>query len=59
MKRVADPLERIGAPLGVECLECVECVECGTRCRAESPIYWFASGGGIRVKCYEPWSKRR
>ena len=26
---------------------------------AESPICWFASGGGMRVKCHEQWSKRR
>jgi hypothetical protein len=53
VKRVADPPERIVAPLGGEC------VECGTRYRAESPIYWFASGGGMHVKCFEEWSKRR
>jgi Protein of unknown function (DUF2786) len=52
-KRVADPPERIVAPLGGEC------VECGTRYRADSPIYWFASGGGMHVKCYEEWTKRR
>jgi hypothetical protein len=52
-KRVADPPERIVAPLGGEC------VECGTRYRADQPIYWFASGGGMHVKCYEEWSKRR
>jgi len=53
VKRVADPPERIVAPLGGEC------VECGARYRAESPIYWFASGGGMHVKCFEEWSKRR
>ena len=52
-KRVADPPERIVAPLGGEC------VECGTRYRADQPIYWFAAGGGMHVKCYEEWSKRR
>ena len=52
-KRVADPPERIVAPLGGEC------VECGSRYRADQPIYWFASGGGMHVKCYEDWSKRR
>ena len=52
-KRVADPPERIVAPLGGEC------VECGSRYRADSPIYWFASGGGMHVKCYEEWVKRR
>jgi len=52
-RRVADPPERIVAPLGGEC------VECGTRYRADSPIYWFASGGGMHVKCYEEWAKRR
>ena len=44
-KRVADPPERIVAPLGGEC------VECGSRYRAETAIYWFASGGGMHVKC--------
>jgi hypothetical protein len=53
VKRVADPPERIVAPLGGEC------VECGARYRAEQAIYWFASGGGMHVKCYEEWSKRR
>ena len=52
-KRVADPPERIVAPLGGEC------VECGARYRAEQPIYWFAAGGGMHVKCYEEWAKRR
>ena len=52
-KRVADPPERIVAPLGGEC------VECGSRYRADQPIYWFAAGGGMHVKCYEEWSKRR
>ena len=53
VKRVADPPERIVAPLGGEC------VECGSRYRADQPIYWFASGGGMHVKCYEEWTKRR
>lgn len=53
VKRVADPPERIVAPLGGEC------VECGSRYRAEQPIYWFSSGGGMHVKCYEEWAKRR
>jgi hypothetical protein len=53
VKRVADPPERIVAPLGGEC------VECGARYRAEQAIYWFAAGGGMHVKCYEEWSKRR
>ena len=53
VKRVADPPERIVAPLGGEC------VECGSRYRAEQPIYWFASGGGMHVKCYEEWAKRK
>ncbi|MDB4946477.1 MAG: hypothetical protein JWP97_6011 [Labilithrix sp.] len=52
-KRVPDPPERIVAPLGGDC------VECGTRYRADNPIYWFASGGGMHVKCYEEWAKRR
>jgi hypothetical protein len=53
VKRVADPPERIIAPLGGEC------VECGSRYRADTTIYWFASGGGMHAKCYEEWSKRR
>lgn len=52
-KRVADPPERIVAPLGGEC------VECGARYRADTTIYWFASGGGMHAKCYEEWSRRR
>ncbi len=52
-KRVADPPEKIVAPLGGEC------VECGSRYRADTTIYWFASGGGMHAKCYEEWSKRR
>lgn len=53
VKRVADPPERIVAPLGGEC------VECGSRYRAEQPIYWFAAGGGMHVKCFDEWAKRR
>jgi hypothetical protein len=52
-KRVADPPEKIVAPLGGEC------VECGHRYRPDTTIYWFASGGGMHAKCYEEWSKRR
>ena len=52
-KRVADPPEKIVAPLGGEC------TECGSRYRADATIYWFAAGGGMHVKCYEEWSKRR
>ena len=52
-KRVADPPEKIVAPLGGEC------VECGSRYRADSTIYWFAAGGGMHAKCYEEWAKRR
>jgi hypothetical protein len=51
-KRVADPPERIVAPLGGEC------VHCGSRYRADTTIYWFASGGGMHQKCYEEWSAR-
>lgn len=53
VKKVADPPERIVAPLGGEC------VECGSRYRADTLIYWFASGGGMHAKCFEEWSKRR
>jgi hypothetical protein len=52
-KRVADPPEKIVAPLGGEC------TECGSRYRADTTIYWFAAGGGMHAKCYEEWSKRR
>lgn len=52
-KRVADPPTRIVAPLGGEC------VECGSRYRADTTIYWFASGGGMHAKCFEEWSQRR
>lgn len=52
-KAVADPPEKIVAPLGGDC------VECGGRYRADSPIYWFNSGGGMHVRCYEDWAKRR
>ena len=52
-KRVADPPEKITAPLGGEC------TECGSRYRADTTIYWFAAGGGMHTKCYEEWSKRR
>ena len=52
-KRVADPPEKIVAPLGGEC------VECGSRYRADTTIYWFAAGGGMHTKCFEEWSKRR
>jgi hypothetical protein len=52
-KRVADPPSKIVAPLGGEC------VECGARYRADQPIYWFASGGGMHVKCYEEWVRAR
>ena len=52
-KAVADPPERIVAPLGGDC------VECGGRYRADSTIYWFNSGGGMHAKCYEEWAKRR
>ena len=52
-KRVADPPEKIVAPLGGEC------VECGSRYRADSTIDWFAAGGGRHARCYEEWAKRR
>jgi hypothetical protein len=50
-RRVADPPERIVAPLGGECIHCHQ------RYRADGPIYWFASGGGMHVRCYEEWLK--
>ncbi|MBX3186609.1 MAG: DUF2786 domain-containing protein [Labilithrix sp.] len=51
-KRVVDPPEKIVAPLGGEC------VHCGSRYRADTTIYWFASGGGMHPKCFEEWSAR-
>jgi Protein of unknown function (DUF2786) len=51
VKRVADPPEKIVAPLGGEC------VQCGGRYRADTTIFWFSAGGGMHVKCFEDWSK--
>jgi hypothetical protein len=53
VKRVVDPPEKIVAPLGGEC------VHCGHRYRAETTIYWFSSGGGMHVKCFEDWSQAK
>jgi hypothetical protein len=53
VKRVADPPEKIVAPLGGEC------AHCGARYRAEQTIYWFASGGGMHVKCFDEWARAR
>lgn len=51
VKRVVDPPEKIVAPLGGECLHC------GQRYRAETTIFWFASGGGMHSKCFEEWAR--
>lgn len=51
VKRVADPPEKIVAPLGGEC------THCGQRYRAETTILWFASGGGMHLKCFEDWAR--
>jgi hypothetical protein len=51
VKRVVDPPEKIVAPLGGEC------IHCGHRYRAETTICWFASGGGMHMKCFEEWAR--
>ncbi len=53
VRTVADPPERIVAPLGGDC------ISCGGRYRSDQPIYWFASGGGMHVRCYEDWLKSK
>lgn len=52
-RRVADPPEKIVAPLGGEC------VHCGGRYRADATVYWFASGGGMHPRCFDEWSRAR
>jgi len=51
VKRVADPAERIQSPLGGEC------IHCGQRYKPRESVYWFSSGGGMHVKCFEEWAK--
>jgi hypothetical protein len=50
-KPVADPPERIVAPLGGEC------VHCKARYARDASIYWFPAGGGMHPKCFEIWSR--
>jgi hypothetical protein len=52
VKRVADPPDRIVAPLGGDC------VHCGGRYGAGQTIYWLRAGGGLHVKCIDGWAKR-
>jgi hypothetical protein len=52
VKRVADPAERIQSPLGGEC------IHCGSRYKPRESVYWFASGGGMHVRCFEDWAKK-
>lgn len=52
VKRVADPPERIVAPLGGDC------VHCGGRYAAGQTIFWFASGGGLHARCVDAWSRK-
>jgi hypothetical protein len=52
VRRVADPPERIEAPLGGEC------VHCGGRYGAGQTIFWLRSGGGLHPKCLDGWAKR-
>jgi hypothetical protein len=52
VKAVADPPERIVAPLGGDC------IHCGGRYKRDAAIYWFAAGGGMHPKCFEEWSRR-
>ncbi len=51
VRRVADPAERIKAPLGGEC------TKCRARYRAGQEIFWFASGGGMHPACFEEWAR--
>jgi hypothetical protein len=53
VKQVADPPERITSPLGGDC------VRCGEHYRAGSTVYWFASGGGMHVRCFQEWLRER
>jgi hypothetical protein len=53
VKRVADPPEKIVAPLGGDC------VVCGGRYRADQVVWWFPSGGGMHVKCFDDWARGR
>jgi hypothetical protein len=52
VKRVADPAERITSPLGGEC------IHCGERYKPQQTVYWFSSGGGMHVRCFEEWAKK-
>ena len=52
VKRVADPAERIQSPLGGEC------IHCGHRYKPRESVYWFSSGGGMHVRCFEEWAKK-
>jgi hypothetical protein len=51
VRRVADPAERIKAPLGGEC------TRCHGRYRAGQEVFWFSSGGGMHPACFEEWAR--
>jgi len=51
VKRVADPPEKIVVPLGGEC------VVCGGRYRADTQVWWFPSGGGMHLRCFDDWAR--
>ena len=52
-KKVVDPPERIVAPLGGDC------VHCGERYTRGANVFWFASKGGMHLKCFENWVTSR
>ena len=49
-KKIIDPPERIVAPLGGDC------VHCGERYTRGANVFWFASKGGMHLKCFEDWA---
>ena len=51
VKKVPDPPERIVSPLGGDC------IACGTHYRAGQNVFWFASGGGMHLRCFDDWLK--
>ncbi len=53
VRKVADPPERITSPLGGEC------IACGTHYRAGQHVFWFASGGGMHIRCFDEWLKKQ
>jgi hypothetical protein len=53
VRRVADAPERIASPLGGDC------IHCGSRYRAGTTVYWFASGGGMHPRCFDQWAEKQ